>query len=157
MLIGPEMAGKRSEEADDEKDGADDDVKSVKARGHEEGRAIDVAAIVAAEGEGGMGIFIGLDAGKKEAQHNCEGKPPDQALAVVVDERVVRPGDRRTRGQKYERVEQRQMPRIEDLDTGGGPCAAGDLDAGSLNGFVGEEAGIEEGPEPGDEEHDLRG
>src|SRR5687767_5780535 len=66
MLIGPEMAGKRTEETDDEENGPDDDVEAVEARGHEEGGTIDIAAVVAAEGECRMGIFIGLNAREQE-------------------------------------------------------------------------------------------
>ena len=40
-------------------------------------------------------------------------RPVDQALAVVVQQRVVRPGHRRARGQQDQRVQQRQVPRIE--------------------------------------------
>ncbi len=120
VLVGPEMAGKSAEKADDEENRADDDVESVEARRHEEGRAIDVAAIVAAEGKGCMGIFIGLNAGEQHAEDDGESKTPDEALAVVVDERMVRPSDRRARGQQDESVEQREMPGIEDVMPFGG-------------------------------------
>ena len=39
-----------------------------------------------------------------------------QALAVAFQQRVMRPGDGRARGQQDQRVEQRQMPGIEGLD-----------------------------------------
>ena len=39
-----------------------------------------------------------------------------RAAADRVDQRVVRPGDRRARAEQDQRVEQRQMPGIEGLD-----------------------------------------
>ena len=112
---------KRAEQADDQEDGSDDDMEAVEAGRHEEGRAIDVAAIVAAEGESGVGIFIGLDGGEQEAEHDGAGEAPFEALAVVVEQRVMRPGDGGARGQEDQRVDQRQMPGIEDLDALGRP------------------------------------
>ena len=112
---------------------------------------------VTAEGEGRVGIFIGLHAGEEHAQHHGGDEAPLEALAIVVEQRVVRPGDGGARGQQDQRVDQRQVPGIEDLDALGRPDAAGGSDARGLDGFAGEQAGIEEGPEPGDEEHHLGG
>ncbi len=50
---GPRWPGSRHT---DQEDGADDDMGAVEAGGHEEGRAIDVAA----EGEGGVRVLVGL-------------------------------------------------------------------------------------------------
>ena len=80
-----------------------------------------------------------------------------QPLAVVVQQGVMRPGHGRAGGQQDQRVEQRQMPRIEHLGALGRPDAAGEGDARILDCLAGEQAGVEERPEPGDEEHHLRG
>src|SRR4051812_730880 len=42
MLLRPEMAFVGADQADGEKDGADDDVRAVEARRHEEGRGVDI-------------------------------------------------------------------------------------------------------------------
>ena len=54
-------------------------------------------------------------------------------------------------------VVERQVEGIEDLDALRRPDAAGELGTGDLMHLVGVEAGVEEGPEPGDEEHHLGG
>ena len=138
MLLWREMAGERAEQADDQEDGSDDDMEAVEAGRHEEGRAIDVAAIVAAEGEGGMGIFIGLDGGEQRAERDGADEAPFQALAVIVEERVMGPGDGGAGGEKDQRVDQRQMPGIEDVGALGRPDASGRGHARGLDGFVGE-------------------
>ena len=81
----------------------------------------------------------------------------DQALAVVVEQRVVRPGDRRARQQQDDGVVERQVEGIEHLDALRRPDAAGEFGPGVLRDLVREQAGVEEGPEPGDEEHHLGG
>ena len=69
----------------------------------------------------------------------------------------MRPGHRRPGGQEDERVEERQVPGVEGLDALRRPVPAGELGAGKLDRVVRVERGVEEGPEPGDEEHHLRG
>ena len=109
-----------------------------------------------------------------------------QAAAVVLQQRVVRPGHRHARGQQDQRVEQRDAPRIERVleharrrgaagrdrharavDRQRRPMAAEQLvardhadDVGAVQKVVhagGEQGRVEVGPEPGDEEHHLRG
>src|SRR5438552_15255195 len=84
MLLGAEVALERAEQADGQEYGPDDDMETVEASGHEEGRAIDIAAIVAIEGKGGMGIFIGLDRGEQQTEADGEGETPFQALRTLV-------------------------------------------------------------------------
>src|SRR6266545_608123 len=110
MLRRLEMTGERAEQADGQEDGADDDMKAMEAGRHEEGRAVDVAAIVAAEGEGGVGIFIGLDRSEERAQEDGADEAPFEAPAVVVEESVMRPGDGCSGGQQDERIDERQVP-----------------------------------------------
>src|SRR5689334_22807749 len=155
MLLGAEMTAERAEQADDQEQRSDDDMEAVEARRHEEGRAIDVAAIVAVEGKGRVRIFIGLDAGEQQAERNGEGETPLQALAVVADKRVMRPGHGGARGEEDQRVDERQMPGIEDIDALGRPDTACRIKARGLHGLATEQAGIEEGPEPGHDAHDF--
>src|SRR5687768_14102921 len=82
MLLRREMAGKGTEEAYDEKNRTDDDMEPMEARGHEKGRAIDVAAAMAAEGKGCVGVFIGLNRGEQQPQQNGESKSRDETPAV---------------------------------------------------------------------------
>ena len=70
---------------------------------------------------------------------------------------MVRPGDSRAGKQQDDRVVKRQVERIENLDALGRPDAAREFRPRDLMDFVGEQAGVEERPEPGDEEHHLRG
>ena len=112
-----------------------------------------------------MGIFIGLQRGEQQAENDGEHEAPDQALAVILQQRMVGPGDSCTRGQQDQRVDQRQVPRIENLgvldnainNRCGRPHGARCQRACLLDGFAREQRGIKEGPEPGDEEHDFRG
>src|SRR5437764_676033 len=60
MLGGGEMAEIDADQADDQKRRADDHVRAVKSRGHEEGGAIDVAAEI----EPGMHVLPRLHAGE---------------------------------------------------------------------------------------------
>src|SRR5215470_6612193 len=69
----------------------------------------------------------------------------------------MRPGYRRTRGEQNERVQQREVPRIEGIDALGRPDAAGKGDARDVADFIREKRSVEIGPEPGDEKHHLRG
>ena len=66
--------------------------------------------------EGRVAVLVGLHAGEGEPEHDGEDQAPFQALAVVLQQRVMRPGDRRAGGEQDQRVEQRQMPGIEGLD-----------------------------------------
>ncbi|MNS68038.1 hypothetical protein D3C72_1013030 [compost metagenome] len=117
--------------------------------GHEEGRAIDRILEV----ERRMHVFVNLHGGEQDAERNGEHQTGDQALAVIVQQGMVGPGDAGARQKQDDGVVERQMPGIDDLDALWRPLPAGIFEAGRLNGLVREEAGIEIGPEPRDEEH----
>src|SRR3954464_272857 len=85
MLLRPEVALIGANEADDQEDRADDDVRAVEARRHEEGRGVDILGEV----EGSVGIFIGLDAGEQHAEQDRAPQALDEAAAVAVDQRMV--------------------------------------------------------------------
>ncbi len=60
MLLRREVTGVGAQQADQQEDGADQHVEAVEARGHEEGRAVDVAR----EAERRVAVLIGLHAGE---------------------------------------------------------------------------------------------
>ena len=127
-------------------------METVEAGRHEEGRAIDRAL----EAEGGVRIFVHLHEGEQGTEQNGDQQALLHAVAVIVQQGVMRPGHRCARGQQDERVEQRQVPRVEDFCSLRRPMAAREFDARILMGFIGEQAGVEIGPEPGHEEHHFR-
>ena len=128
-------------------------MRAVETRRHEEGRAIDVAF----EGEGRVDIFIGLHEAEQRAERDRQPEPPFDALAVVLQQRVVRPGHGGARGQQDQRVEEGKVPGVEHLDSLRRPVSAGERGARHLMNLVRKQRGVEEGPEPRDEEHHLRG
>src|SRR4051812_39392254 len=89
MLTRREVALVRTDEADGQKDRPDDDMEAVKARRHEEGRAVDAAF----EGERRVGVLPGLDAGEGQAEQDRQPQSELQAVAVAVNQRMVSPGD----------------------------------------------------------------
>ena len=72
--------------------------------------------MIEAEGEGRVGIFIGLHAGEAHAQQHGEDEALHRPFAVAGLHGVVRPGHRRARSQQNQGVEQREMPGIEGHD-----------------------------------------
>src|SRR3546814_12175691 len=94
MLLRGEMTLIGAHEADDQEDRADQNVKAVEARRHIEGRAV----VALPEAEGRMGIFIGLDRREDGAEDDRQPQAFLQPLAVAVDQRMMRPGDRREIG-----------------------------------------------------------
>src|SRR6185369_3047279 len=145
MLLRSEVALVSAEQADAEEDGSDDHVEAMEAGRHEKGRAVDVAF----EGEGRVGIFPGLDTGEGEAEQDRQPQAELQSFAVAMDQRMVRPGDRRSRTEQDQGVEQREAPGVQHFDALGRPLASNRVHRGR------EERAVEEGPEPGEEEHHL--
>src|SRR3546814_16484362 len=76
MLFGCEPAIYGAEQADGKEDGADGDMETMEAGGHEEGRTIDAAA----ERKCRMGIFEGLEGGEDQAEHHGEDEALNKAL-----------------------------------------------------------------------------
>src|SRR5262249_56658594 len=96
VLARLELPGKRPQQADAQKDRSDDHVRAVKAGRHEEGRAVDVTF----EGEMRVAVLVGLDAREGNPEQDRADQAPSQALTVVLEQRVVRPGDRRAAGEQ---------------------------------------------------------
>src|SRR5690349_15670408 len=99
MVIGLEMPGERAEEIHGEEAGADDDMEAVEAGRHEERRGIDPAF----EAEGGVAVLPGLEAGEADAEDDGQSEAADQPFAVVLEQRVMRPGDRGAGSQQDQR------------------------------------------------------
>ena len=155
-MLGGELVLHGADQADDQEDRADQHVEAMEAGGHEEGGTVNVRTL-AAKQEPGLGVFDRLHAGEQHAQRDGDREAPDEAALVAMQQRMVRPGDRGPRGQQDQRIEQRQVPGVEQLDTGGRPGRTKGGDAGILLvRFLVEEA-VEIGPEPGDEEHHFGG
>src|SRR5690606_4487137 len=91
VLLGREVALQRPQQADEEEDRADDDVRTVEAGGHEERRAVDVPGVV----ERRVAILVGLQQREHEAKANRQRQAPDETLAVVLEQRVMGPRYRR--------------------------------------------------------------
>src|SRR5271168_4860720 len=135
MLLRRKLAELGAEQADDQEYRADDDMRAVEAGRHEKGGAVDRIR----KGERRMIIFPTLNAGEAEAENNGQRQSDLQTLTVVVQQRVMRPGDRRAGGEQDQGVEQRQIQRIEHLGALGRPDAAGEGDARLLNRLAGEQ------------------
>src|SRR5690606_36309797 len=112
VFLRREVSGIGPVEADDQEDRADDDVKAMEARRHEEVGAVDVAG----EAEGGVAVLVGLEDREQDAEADAEPEAPFEMIAVVlVDERVVRPGHRAAGAEQDEGVAERQVPGVEGL------------------------------------------
>ncbi len=103
------------------------------------------------EGERRVDVLVGLDAGEQQAEQDRQQQAGLEPLAVAVDQRMVRPGHRRARAEQDQGVEKRKAPRVEHVQALRRPLAADRL------GRRREQRRVEIGPEPGEEEHHLRG
>ena len=126
-------------------------MEAVEPGRHEEGRAVDRVL----EAKGRVRVFVTLHAAEDGAEQDGQDEAILERRAIIVQQAVMRPGDRGARGQQDQRVEQRQMEGVEHFRALRRPVTAGELDARRLNGLVREQAGVEERPEPRDEKHDL--
>jgi len=136
MLFWLELTRERPQQANRKENGPNDDMKTMESRRHEKGRAEDRPF----EGKRRVRIFVGLDAGESQAEEYGENQSSLQAKAVIVQERVMGPGHGRARSEKYERVEQREAPWIEDLGALGRPNAARESGSGEFVLKAGEQA-----------------
>src|SRR5215475_6343046 len=91
MLFRAEVARHRSRKANDEEDRADDHVRAMKARRHEKRGAVNVAA----EMKVCVRVLVGLHAGEREAEQDCQDQAPFQSLPVVFKQGMVCPSHRR--------------------------------------------------------------
>ena len=93
VLLLREVAAHQAQQADQQEDRADQNVKAVEARRHEEVGTIDVAR----ETKGRVAVFVGLEESEKNTQKNSKDKTPLHIFAVVlVHQCVVRPCRRST-------------------------------------------------------------
>src|SRR5215813_10664339 len=145
MVVRLEMSGVGAEPADDEEDRADDHMRAMEARRHEESRGVDAVA----ETEGRMAVFVCLDAGEGGTEENGESEALQETLAVALAQRMVSTGHGDEGRQKKKQVQEWQLERIEGVDRGRRPDLA--------DRFGRKQAGVEIGPEPSPEEHHLGG
>src|SRR4029078_1670482 len=80
MMLHGERATDSTDQTHREEDGADDNVKAVEARRHEEGRAVDVMR----EAEAGMSVFIGLAGSETGGEPHSDKADPHRSLTVAV-------------------------------------------------------------------------
>src|SRR5690606_9978328 len=152
MLLRREVTANGTHKADQKEDRADENVKTMETRRHEEGRAVDRDL----ERKRSVNVLIGLHEGEQDTESNRDRQTGDHALAVIVQQSMVCPCQRRARQQQDNGVVKRQMQRIENLDALRRPDTAGEGSACYLMRFVRKQARIEERPKPGNEEHDFR-
>src|SRR5215469_3414237 len=100
MMIGLEVSGPRPAQTYDEKCRADDDVKPVKPGRHEESRRIDPVG----EMERSVAVFPGLNRRETNAEKHSQRQTLQQAAAVALDQRMVRPGNGGPREQEDQGV-----------------------------------------------------
>src|SRR5262249_14784768 len=108
MLRRREMSEIDTKQAHDQKRRADDDGCSMEDGGHEESGAVNVAAEI----ESRVAIFVGLHAGECQTKDDRQDQTPLEALAVVFQKRVVRPGHGRAGSEQNQGIEERQVPRV---------------------------------------------
>src|SRR6516162_11006181 len=108
MLRRREMSEIDTKQAHDQKRRADDDVCAMETGRHEESGAVNVAAEI----ESRVAIFVGLHAGECQTKYDRQDQTPLEALAVVLQKRVVRPGHGRAGSKQDQGIEERQVPRV---------------------------------------------
>ncbi len=146
-----EVAAIDAQQADEQEDGADDDVETVEAGRHEEVRAINVAA----KAKGRVAVLISLEYGEDQAKADCKDQAGFYVFAVIfVNQGVVSPSRSRTRAQQDQGIDQRQVPWVKGFDTDWGPNAINRR--AQPVGMHRVHRVLEEAPEPRKEEHDFR-
>src|SRR5690606_26213206 len=128
-------------------------METVEAGSHVGGRAIDGFA----QRKRRMHVLIRLHEGEEHAKSHRESKAVYEPLPIAIEQRMVRPGYRGTRKKQDDRVVERQVERIQHLGALWWPHTACKGCPCDLLGLVRKEAGVKEGPEPRNEEHQLRG
>src|SRR5215467_7044567 len=91
MLLRRELSSQGADQAYGQKDRPDNDMETMKTGRHEERCAVDVARKV----ERRVHVFVGLDAGERDAERNGEHQTPFETIPIVMQQPVMRPGHRR--------------------------------------------------------------
>ena len=89
MLLWREVAIVDAQQANGEEDRADNDVEAMEARRHEEGRAVNITS----KAEGGVGVFVSLNAGEADGENNGQPERLLYAVAIIVQQGMMRPSD----------------------------------------------------------------
>eukprot|EP00963_Diacronema_lutheri_P014493 scaffold3008_cov1771-Pavlova_lutheri.AAC.5 len=143
VVGGTEVSAHQAKPADGEEKGAHDHVEAVKPRGQVEGRPVDAIG----DGEGRLGVLHALQRREEHGETHGAGEGEARLASLPREQGMVRPGHGRPRGQQQHGVEKGHAPGIQCLDAFGRPHGA-QLDGGG-------QAGVEEAPEEGGEEHHL--
>src|SRR4051812_26700628 len=99
------MPGDAAKKNHDQHYGADGHVKAMKTGQHEKRRAVCAARELQIELAVGMRVLEDLEAYEQKSKDHGQDETPDELRAVVLEEPPMRPCDRRTRGEQYQRVE----------------------------------------------------
>src|SRR5262249_26820976 len=89
MMLGVEMPAEYTHEHHGEHDRTDRHVKTVKARKHEEGRAVHARREPQVELGVRVGVLVRLEGEERETESDGDGQPELQSAAVAGFERVV--------------------------------------------------------------------
>src|SRR5215470_7382447 len=87
MLGRSEVSELSADQANDQERRADDHVRAVESRRHEEGGAVDIAAEI----EPRVAVLVGLHTGEREAERDGQDQAPLEPLPVILQERMVGP------------------------------------------------------------------
>src|SRR3546814_12252510 len=109
VLLWREIAIVEPRQADGEEDGAHHHVKAVEAGRHEEGGTIDAAL----EAERRVIIFKRLNGAEHHAKTDGTPQALLRALALAMDQRVMRHGARHAPPEQVKRGKQRQAAGVE--------------------------------------------
>jgi hypothetical protein len=119
--------GKQADQAYDQEQRTDHNVGTVEAGRHEEGRTIERTV----EAELCVAVFEHLQRGEGHAEQDGDEEAQLCAGTVVMLQRVVRPGNSGTRQEQDQRVDQRQVERVERFDANRRPIL--EFDRASAN------------------------
>ena len=144
-MVGLKVAFYGAYQANQQENRADNDMKPMEPCRHEECRRVDAVGEV----KGRVAVFDGLQRGEEGAQSDRRDQPVYRQFLVAAHQRVMRPVDGDAGSEQDNRISQRQFIPDEGFDTLRRPDAARQI-VGKL---PREQAGIEERPEEGHEEH----
>ena len=110
VMVLAEMALGAAQPDHRQHDGAERHVHAMEAGQHEECRAVDARAEGQVQFVVGVDVFLGLEEQEERTQQHSGAQPPQQRLAGIGFQGVVRHGDGHPGGQQQHGVQQRQAP-----------------------------------------------
>ena len=149
MTFRREMPLHGADQADKQEGRAINHMEAMEAGRQEEGRGINATAIKL---ERRHAILPRLQGGEDHAEQHCDGQAPDEPLAVILQQRMVRPGDGAARQQQDHGIQEGQIEGIKGERALGRPHRHF-----SARNMHREQREMEIGPEEGHKEHDFGG